>query len=173
MLAVMGIVCKSAIAPAVNILTDMLFIPGGSTVAGISISFLLVGANFVPGKYTATKMAFIQGFMALVMGYSSFQGLFILISYTIPGVVIDMILHPSLIRLLNEQNAIKLAGTCGVISGLLVTNTAFFNLEPLPFFLFCIMGILSGMMGGELAFMLVCRLRLFIQNQNMMYDRGD
>ncbi len=161
-LASLGVVCKPLLSPIFNVLTDFIFIPGGSTLTGFTLSFLLIGASLTPTKCPATKMAFIQSVLALCMGVSGYQGAFVLVSYTIPGVVIDLLLQPKLRKRCGEQLALAIAGMCATMAGALCTNSAFFQLETIPFILFLSMGAISGLCGSQIAFYLVKRLRVVI-----------
>lgn len=178
MLAATSIATKKVITPAVNILTDLLFIPGGSTVTGVSLSFLLVGVALVPHRHTGTKMAIIQSFLALFLGSSGFQGIFVLVSYTIPGVVIDLLASAPVRGKLGNEATLVVAGICAVVAGALTTNAAFFHLKTLPFCLFLGMGALSGGLGGLLAHYLVHRLlpvikmSEFVARNQILYKTG-
>ena len=150
--AAMGIVLKVTLAPIVNVITDFLFIPGGSAITGISISLLLLGPILIEDSFTATKMALLQALLALFLGSSSFQGPFIIVSYTLPGIVIDLIMNKKLMTFLGERETMALAGVLAVTTGAFITNTAFFRLDILPLILFILVGAVSGVVGCCIAY---------------------
>lgn len=88
---VMGLMAKRIVSPVTNMLTDFIRIPGGSAATAFSIMFLAVGCSAVNYYLAGTCSGFVQGIIALILGMSGYQGLLAIITYTIPGVVIDLI----------------------------------------------------------------------------------
>jgi len=142
-------------APIFNVITDFIYIPGGSCVAGISMMFLVLGKLLIPKRNVATMMAFVQAVLALCMGVSGFLGIYIFFAYTIPGITIDLVMQ---IKPLPVNLKSKIAGAMGVVTGATLTNIAFFKLSLIPLLLFYSAGILSGFLGGYLAYILSQRL---------------
>lgn len=158
LLSALGMVIKPAISPLFNLLTDFIKIPGGSTTAGISMLFLVFGAALTEKKGTAFLMGLIQAVISLALGLSAAGGLLVFITFTLPGVAVDLILTTGLFRKLPMAPRMMLAGTLGVLAGSILSNALYFRLDPLPFFLFYTLGILSGSLGGLLAWMIRQRL---------------
>lgn len=155
-LSAMGIVCKPLISPIFNVITDFLYIPGGSCVAGFSMMFLILGKVLIQKKGVATMMAAVQGVIAFSLGVSGFLGIYIFVAYTIPGIAIDLTMH---IKPIPFKFKAKIAGAVGVVTGATLTNAAFFKLSIIPLLLFYSAGILSGFLGGHIAYLLSQRLK--------------
>ncbi len=156
--AALGILSKPLLAPLLNLLTDFVRIPGGSSVAGFSLLFLVAGKQFVPKPASATMMALVQGIVALCLGISGVGVPLILLSYLLPGVVIDLLMSSTLTHLLPRRALAQLAGALGVLAGALLNNLLFFRLAFLPMLLFYLLGVISGAVGGTLADVLYMRL---------------
>ena len=86
----LGLFSKRLIAPAANILTDFLRIPGGIGTS-FSLMFLVVAAELVPIFGCATLMSVIQSMIALSLGMVGSMGILSPIGYIVPGIVIDLI----------------------------------------------------------------------------------
>ena len=70
-------------------LTARDYIPGGSTAAGFSLAFLIIGKRFAPFPFAATVMSLVQALLALALGFSGYQGALAIFSYVAPGLLID------------------------------------------------------------------------------------
>ena len=155
-LAVLGIVAKPLFSPLFNFITDFVRIPGGSMTAGVSILFLVCGAALIQKPCTALLIGFLQGVLALSTGISAIAGALVLITYSLPGITIDAVM------MLGKQLPLKermiLAGSLGVLTGSAATNLLYFHLALIPFLLFYIFGILSGGIGGYLAYRIMKRI---------------
>ena len=155
-LAVLGIVAKPMFSPLFNFITDFVRIPGGSMTAGVSMLFLVCGAALVHKPCTALLIGFLQGVLALSTGISAVAGALVLITYSLPGISIDAIM------MLGQRIPLKermiLAGSLGVLTGSVATNLLYFHLALIPFLLFYIFGILSGGIGGYLAWRIMQRI---------------
>jgi energy-coupling factor transport system substrate-specific component len=154
-IAAAGIGSKSVISPIINIVTDFMLIPGGSTAGGFYMMFLVLAKLFMPKIPSASLTGAMQGFLAFFLGLSSFQGAFVIIVYTLPGVVIDLVIS----RL--GINDIYIVLACGLanLTGSFTTNLIFFKLSGIPFVLWFAMSLLSGILGGFLCIELYWRLK--------------
>ncbi|MBQ1319934.1 MAG: ECF transporter S component, partial [Solobacterium sp.] len=89
-LAVLGLICKPLFSPLFNLLTDFIRIPGGSATAGISILFLVFAAALIRKPAAGLLTGFVQGVCSLASGISAAAGVLVLITYSIPGMAIDL-----------------------------------------------------------------------------------
>ena len=163
-LAVFGMFIKPVVAPVFNLLTDFIRIPGGSVTAGFSMLFLVL-ATAVTGKFgTATMMGFVQAFIALNSGISSIVGLLVFITYSLPGIAIDTVLCTGFFKIIPLKNRMAVAGAAGVLTGAGFTNMLYYHLSFIPFLLFYIFGIISGAIGGRVAYIIMERVPHSIKN---------
>ena len=168
-LAVLGMLAKPLFSPMFNLLTDFIHIPGGSVTAGISILFLVFGSIMVRKPGIAALMGFIQAVISLSAGISATAGALVLITYTLPGVMIDLVVCAPFPLPLKTRSV--LAGAMGVLAGAASTNLLYFHLSLIPFLLFYIFGILSGGLGGYLAWMIFERLPEQFKKGFANYDK--
>lgn len=147
----LSLVTKRIISPFTNILTDFIRIPGGGAATAFSLMFLLVGTSAVNWRWAAAYSGFIQSIIALSLGMSSYQGLFALLTYTAPGIVIDLfrMVYP-------QKNKVYFALACAAANtaGALLTNLLVFKLQGVAFMLWmlvaCCFGVLGGILGNEI-----------------------
>lgn len=154
-LSVSGMFIKPLISPGFNLLTDFIKIPGGSVTAGFSMLFLVFGCAYTNKRGTAFLMGFVQAFISLASGISASAGIFVFITYTMPGIAIDFVICGRLFSKISMKYKMMAAGSMGVLAGAVLTNILYFHLSPIPFILFYIFGIASGALGGYIGFVIL------------------
>ena len=154
----LGLFSKRLIAPAANILTDFLRIPGGIGTS-FSLMFLVVAAELVPIFGCATLMSIIQSMIALSLGMVGSMGILSPIGYIVPGIVIDLLFLLSRKTSLGTDLALTLANMLGAASASLAANLIVFHLPGVPLALYIVVALASGAVCGTFAGVLVKRLR--------------
>ena len=154
----LGLFSKRLIAPAANILTDFLRIPGGIGTS-FSLMFLVVAAELVPIFGCATLMSIIQSMIALSLGMVGSMGILSPIGYIVPGIVIDLLFLLSRKTGLGTDLALTLANMLGAASASLAANFIVFHLPVVPLALYIVVALTSGAVCGAFASVLVKRLR--------------
>lgn len=154
----LGLFSKRLIAPAANILTDFLRIPGGIGTS-FSLMFLVVAAELVPIFGCATLMSIIQSMIALSLGMVGSMGILSPIGYIVPGVVIDLIFLLSRKTGLGTDITLTIANMLGAASASLAANLIVFHLPGVPLALYIVVALASGAVCGSFAGVLVKRLR--------------
>lgn len=157
-MAALGVAAKPVFSPFFNLITDFIRIPGGSCTAGISMLFLVFMSAYTHKFGTAFLMGAVQAVIALGSGVSAVVGMLVFITYTLPGLAIDFVMCSSLFKKMNTKIRMMLAGASGVLAGAGSTNILYFHLSFVPFLLFYIFGILSGALGGYIAYILQNKL---------------
>ena len=148
----LGLFSKRLIAPAANILTDFMRIPGG-----IGTSFSL--AELVPIFGCATLMSIIQSMIALSLGMVGSMGILSPIGYIVPGMVIDLIFLLSRKTDLGTDLTLTLANMFGAAAASLTANLIVFHLPGVPLALYVVVALASGAVCGCFAGVLAKRLR--------------
>ena len=154
----LGLFSKRLIAPAANILTDFLRIPGGIGTS-FSLMFLVVAAELVPIFGCATLMSIIQSMIALSLGMVGSMGILSPIGYIVPGIVIDLIFLLSRKTGLGTDLTLTLANMLGAASASLAANFIVFHLPGIPLALYIVVALASGAACGSFAGVLAKRLR--------------
>ena len=157
-----GFVAKGAVSPFTSVLTDFFRIPGGSLATGFALAFLVLGVSLVPVRGAGTLMGFVQGTLALVLGMSGYQGVLALVTYTIPGIVIDLCSG-----VMKERDTLYFVLTCIFSNTVcaLFSNLLVFHLQGIALLLWLLMGALSGIAGGAIAGMVYRRLSAAVMQE--------
>ena len=151
----LSLVTKRVISPITNLLTDFLRIPGGGAATAFSLMFLVIGTSCLRWRWATAAAGFIQSLLALSMGMSAYQGAFALVTYTLPGVVID------LFRLWykpRDKGYFSLSCAAANTAGALLTNLLVFRLEGVAFLLWMLIACCVGLLGGFLGALLFQRI---------------
>lgn len=150
LLATVGIVIKPAISGVTHVITSALYIPAGSVSGGLYFMPIIVGVSLIDKKFVGLIICLIQAMIASVTGVYGSHGLMSLITYTIPGIFLDLayfLLH-------NIDNShivcILSGGICNII-GALIINYIFFMLPIIPLIFSLLLACCSGMVGGFVA----------------------
>ena len=147
----LSLVTKKVISPVTNLLTDFLRIPGGGAAAAFSLMFLVVGTSRLPWIWAGTAAGFVQSLMAMALGMSAYQGAFAVLTYTLPGVILDLFrrFYPR-----RDQSYFLLSCAAANTAGAGLTNLLVFRLEGIAFALWmliaCSVGLLAGFLGDIL-----------------------
>ena len=145
---VLSLFSKRIISPATNFLTDLIQIPGGGVSAGIGFCFLLVGSSVSGLSWAGTAMGLTQGLLALALGMAGNQGLLAPITYSVPGISIDVV------RMFfrNKTSTAAFYITAGGISaGLNAASSNFLVFHFRGFILLLWLGtaVCAGVLGGN------------------------
>jgi len=159
---VLGLFGKRLIAPAGNLITDLLHIPGGVNTA-FSLMFITIGCSLVPFFGCGTLMGLVQGLLALALGRVGSMGILSPIGYTVPGLIIDLVMLLGR-KVFKKSGLIPiLANMLGSVSAALTADIIVFRLPLAPLFLYLMVGALFGAVFGLLASMLIKRLKPVIK----------
>lgn len=151
----LSLVTKRVISPITNVLTDFIRIPGGGAATAFSLMFLVIATSGIQWPLATTAAGFVQSLIALSMGMSAYQGAFAILTYTLPGVVIDLFrrFYP-----LRDKAYFSLACASANTAGALLTNLLVFRLKGTAFLLWMLIACVIGLLGGLLGEMLYRKL---------------
>ena len=159
-MAALGIAVKAVVTPLIQLASAPLFIPGGSLAGGLYMMWLVMAVGITGKRGAATLAGLVQAILVLLTGIGGSHGLFSLVSYTLPGVAIDVWLLVSRHRLCCLPCAFVsciLANLCGTFA----VNLIFFRLPTIPLLLSLAAAAFSGGLGGVLSWHLLGALRKF------------
>ena len=158
MMAALGVAVKPLVVSLAHMITGPLLIPGGSLAGGFYMMWLILGAAIVNKRGAATLIGLVQAILVLVAGVYGTHGIVSVLTYTLPGVAVDLFYFLARQKAGNKT-AMFAGGIIANVVGVLLTNLVFFRLPLLPFLLSLSAGALSGGLGGLLAFLLFSRLQ--------------
>ena len=124
----LGLFSKRLIAPAANVLTDALHIPGGIGTA-FSLMFLIVAVGLMPKFWCGTIMGAVQSAIALSLGMVGSMGALSPIGYIVPGFVIDCVMWAARKLDVKTQYAFVLANMLSAAAASITANFIVFSLS--------------------------------------------
>ncbi len=158
LMAAIGLAVKPVIVPLVHMVTGPLFIPGGAVAGGFYMMWLVLGAGMIQKRGVASMIAITQGVIVAITGTFGTHGFMSIITYSIPGMMIDLI-YFIFRRKITEPIDYFIAGIIANLSGTYLTNLVFFRLPLIPLIMSLATGILSGGLGGLIAYSVVKKIK--------------
>ena len=143
----LGLVSKRLIAPAANAVTGLLRIPVGIG-TGFSLLFLTVACELVPRFGCGAAMGFVQSMIALMTGRVGSMGALSPVGYTVPGLVIDLVLLLGRRFGLDRRDRLVLSGMAGSAAAALAANLIVFHLRGVPLALYVLVAATTGALCG-------------------------
>ena len=154
LVAAMGIAVKPVVVALSHLITGPLLIPGGALAGGFYMLFIIVGAALVGKKGSATLICLIQGLLVLVSGVYGSHGAASLITYAVPGLLVDALW---IICRTDGANMIAcfFGGIAANVSGTVLVNFLFFRMPFAVLLFIAVLAAFSGGLGGVIAWQIV------------------
>lgn len=169
----LGLFCKRLVAPAANIITNWLHIPGGIGTS-FSLMFLAVAGILMPHPRCCTIMAAVQSMLALSLGMVGSMGALSPIGYIFPGIVMDLVFWGAAKARLSQADALVAANALGAVCAALTANLIVFRLWGFGLLLYlCVAataGMLFGLLGGRLVKKLRPAIRIYTEKEGNVYE---
>src|SRR6056297_3761276 len=89
--ASLGLASKPIITPLTHLITGPLFIPGGAVAGGFYMLWIVLGAGLVKRRGAGTVIALTQALMVVVLGIYGTHGIVSILTYSLPGVAVDVV----------------------------------------------------------------------------------
>lgn len=154
LVSALGIATKPIVVPLVHIITGPLFIPGGAVAGGFYMFWLVLGAGLVKKTGAGTLIGIVQGILVIATGTMGTHGIMSIISYTLPGIVTDLVF---LLSRNKNYNILHYVFGClaANVTGTLISNILFFRLPFVTVILILSAAALSGTIGGLIAYTII------------------
>ncbi len=159
----LGIIAKKLIAPAANLVTDNLHIPGGIGTA-FSLLFLVTAAFIVKRFGAGMLMGLVQSGIAFLLGSAGSMGALAPLGYLIPGLVIDLCVLLLGRTGMSEDVRIVMCCALASVASSITANVIVFGLVGSVLALYCCTACISGIVCGFIAAFLCKRLRPVFAN---------
>lgn len=143
----LGLFSKRLISPAANLITDFLHIPGGIGTS-LSLMFLVIAAVMVERFGCAAMMGAVQSVLALAFGMVGSMGALSFFGYTVPGLVIDLLLAVTRRGPLSRKDRAVLANAAAAPCAALTANLIVFHLHGAALLLYLCVSTTSGAIFG-------------------------
>ncbi len=151
MVSALGIATKPIIVPLIHIISGPLFIPGGAIAGGFYMLWIVLGVAIVKKFGTGTLIGIVQSILVIATGIMGTHGIMSLISYTLPGIMVDIVFLFSKDKIYNILHFL-FGCMAANITGTMISNIMFFRLPPSVVFLVLSSAALSGALGGLIAY---------------------
>lgn len=150
----LGLFTKRLIAPAANLITDSLHIPGGIGTA-FSIMFLVIAVALMPKFGAGIIMGAVQSGIALAFGMVGSMGALSPLGYIVPGLVIDCVFLLTGRTKLPLEVKMVVANALAGLSAALAADVIVFRLQGVVLLLYlavaCTCGAICGFVGAKVA----------------------
>ena len=159
-MAALGIAIKPVVVPLAHLICAPLLIPSGALAGGLYMMWLVVAFGLTGKRGSATLCGLTQGILVLLVGVMGSHGLLSLLTYTLPGLAIDL----GLLLIRRRVCCLFcsfLAGVLANVTGTFLVNAVFFSLPLVPLLLALAVAALSGGIGGLLAWQFIKLLQKY------------
>lgn len=155
----LGLAIKPIVTPLIHLISAPLMIPGGSLAGGFYMLWLVLAILIVKKPGTGLLVGLVQAIVMISLGYFGSHGAVSLISYTLPGIVADIV---ALVFKKSEYSYthVILCASANVTGAIIVTFIVM-RLAVLPMIISLIAAIVSGMIGGILSFSIYKKLNQY------------
>lgn len=153
-MAALGLAVKPVVVPLAHMICGPLMIPGGALAGGLYMMWLVIGYGIVKKPGTAVLIGLIQALLVLFTGIIGSHGIMSLMTYTAPGIAVDLILLLTGHRVCCRGCAV-LAGAAANVTGTICVNLVFFQAPGIYLILIIALALLSGAVGGLIAWELL------------------
>ncbi len=152
LMAACGLALKPIVGPLFKLIGSALLIPSGSMAGAIYMIWPMLALLTVKQLGTATIVGLIQGIIVLVTGIYGSHGILSLITYTVPGMVIDIGFY--LTRRFQNRLILSSPAAMGNVSGSLIVGIVFLHIPKIPLIIGLIPSFVFGAVGGYLSWIL-------------------
>ena len=158
----LGLFAKRLIAPAANLITDALRIPGGIGTS-FSLMFLVIGSCVFPRFGSGALMGLVQSTLAVLFGTTGSMGILAPVGYVIPGLVVDIVLWAGRKTRLQKLTSCCLANMLASAAAALTANIIVFRLQGIVLALYAAVSLFTGAISGLAAGRTVIRLEAILK----------
>lgn len=156
-MAAIGLSIKPIISPLSKLISTPLMLPGGSFAGGFYMMWMVLALALTGKPGAATLFGFIQAVVVLIMGSYGNHGALSLLTYTLPGILLDIV------ALIFRDNKLLIShlSLCAIanITGAMIMAILIFR-HPLPMLIVTLCtSLASGIIGGYLSWLIHFELR--------------
>ncbi len=152
LMAACGLALKPIVGPLFKLIGSALFIPTGSMAGAVYMIWPMLAVLTVKRIGSATLVGLIQGIVVLITGIYGSHGILSLITYILPGIVIDLVFL--LIRPFQKHWLMFLPAALGNVSGSILVGVVFMHIPFIPLLVGLIPAFIFGAVGGLLSVLL-------------------
>jgi len=159
LMAALGLAVKPLVKPLTHLISTPLGIPGGTLGGGLYMMWLSLAVALVPRYGTGTLTGLLQGLVCLITGWFGSHGAFSLITYALPGLVIDLL--GQIYRRYKTLDGQIIYCLAANLTGTWIVGFLLMRLPKLPLSIAMDMSVLSGAIGGVLSWLIYRQLNKY------------
>ena len=158
----LGLFAKRLIAPAANLITGALHIPGGIGTS-FSLLFLVIGSCVIPRFGSGALMGLVQSALAVFFGMTGSMGILAPVGYIVPGLIVDIVLWAGRKSHLEKVTTCCLANMLSSAAAALTANIIVFRLRGIVLALYVAVSLFTGAICGLAAAKAVRHLEIILK----------
>ena len=157
-LSAIGLAIKPIINPMVHLVSGVIRVPGGSLSGGFLMMWMVLAKVMVNKPGSALLFGVTQGITVMLLGFFGSHGVFSIVSYAMPGLMIEVV---SLI--FKGRSLITLSLYCVIanITGTIMVAIFIMQLPQLLIVISILTATVSGMLGGWFAQLVLLKVEKF------------
>lgn len=152
LMAACGLAVKPIVGPFFKLIGTALFVPSGSMAGAIYMIWPMLALFVVRRFGTATMVGLIQGIVVMVTGIYGSHGVLTLLTYSVPGIAIDLVYF--LIRRSKKRWLMALPAAMGNLSGTLLVGIIIMHLPKIPLIIALAPSFVFGALGGYFSWLI-------------------
>lgn len=156
-MAAIGIAIKPLISPLSKLISTPLMLPGGSFAGGFYMMWMVLAVALTGKPGAATLFGVIQAVVVLINGSFGNHGALSLLTYTLPGLVLDLVAF----AFRDKKKLFSHLSLCAIanLTGSLTMSVIIFR-NPIPMLIATgCLALASGIVGGYLSWLIHHELR--------------
>jgi ABC-type thiamin/hydroxymethylpyrimidine transport system permease subunit len=151
LMAALGLAVKIIVTPLAHMISGPLNMPGGALAGGFYMFWIVLAGALVGKRGAATLTALIQALIVIVVGSVGSHGIMSIVTYTLPGLMVDLVFLV-LRREIKTNMDFFIGGMVANMTGTFLTGMVFFRLPLVTMVMIVASGMLSGGLGGLIAY---------------------
>lgn len=164
--AALGLAVKPLVTPLVHLVSTPLMIPGGSLAGGFYMMWLGMAVAVVRIPGAALLVGLVQA-VVMLSGFFGSHGVASILSYGLPGLAVEIVA-----RFFRRRDGLlpqALFCIAANLTGTVIVAVLVMRLALIPALIALTAAVISGLIGGGLAYRLLAKLRMF----NLLDSRED
>lgn len=155
-MAAMGLAIKPIVTPLIHLISAPLMIPGGSLAGGFYMLWLVLAKWLVPRFWSGFIAGLAQAIIVLLTGIFGSHGILSIVSYTLPGLMIDLFYLIPIPKNVFKSVILGIAANC---TGSIFVSLLLLRLPFIPIITSLALAAISGALGGWIAWFFFFELK--------------
>jgi energy-coupling factor transport system substrate-specific component len=157
-MSAMGLSIKPLINPLIHLISIPLRIPGGAISGGFLMMWISLCKVIIFKFGSTTLLGLSQAIVVILLGTFGNHGAFTLVSYTFPGIFVDL---TSIFIKGESLFVFCIYTTIANLTGTIIVGVFLLSLPFIPLLISILSAVVSGMLGGYLAFIIYNKIKKY------------